>query len=54
MVSATSTVRINITRRAVPANDNDLSNPMSLRAFFIFISECRLQVDCINKIIKRI
>jgi hypothetical protein len=55
IVSPSSTVTISIERREVPADANaSLQNPRSIRGYFIFISECRLEIDCLKKAIRKL
>ena len=55
IVSRTNQVTINVERRDVPAqNAETLQNPRELDAFFIIISVAKIQIDCINKVTRKI
>jgi hypothetical protein len=55
IISQSSTVTISVERRSVPADaDQTLQNPRSIRGYYVFISECRLQIDCLKKSITKI
>ena len=49
-VSSTNQITVNVERREVPANNDNPQNPRELDAFYIFIAESHIQIDCINKV----
>ena len=55
IVNPTNQLTINVKRRDVPAqNAETLQNPRDLDAFFVIISEAKIQIDCINKVTRKI
>ena len=53
-VSTTNSLTIDVERRNVPAQGAaTLANPRELDAFFVIITESKIQIDCINKVIRR-
>ena len=34
-------------------NDQTLQNPRDINAFFVIISEAKIQIDCLNKMTKK-
>ena len=51
----TNQLTITITRRTVPdQNDQTLQNPRDFDAFFVIISEAKIQIDCLNKVTRKI
>ena len=55
VASKTNQLTITITRTTVPdRNDQTLQNPRDIDAFFVIISEAKLQIDCLNKINRKI
>ena len=55
IVSPTNQLTINVERRNVPAqNAKTLQNPRELDAFFVIISEAKIQINCINKVTRKI
>ena len=55
IVSPTNQLTINVERRNVPAqNAKTLQNPRELDAFFVIISEAKIQIDCINKVTRKL
>ena len=55
IVSPTNQLTINVERRDVPAqNAETQQNPREIDAFFVIISEAKIQIDCINKVTRKI
>ena len=55
IVSPTNQLTINVERRNVPAqNAKKLQNPRELDALFVIISEDKFQIDCINKVTRKL
>ena len=55
VASKTYHLTITITRRTVPKkNDQTLQNSRDIDAFFVIISEAKIQIDCLNKITRKI
>lgn len=54
VVSQSSTCTISLERREVPAYDADYRNPRSVRGYFVFVSECRLEIDPLKRTIRRV
>ena len=55
IASKTNQLTITITRRTVPdQNDQTLQNPRDIDAFFVIISEAKIQIDCLNKVTRQI
>ena len=55
VASKTNQLTITITRRTVPdQNDQTLQNPRDIDAFFVIISEAKIQIDCLNKVTRKI
>ena len=51
----TNQLTITITRRTVPdQNDQTLQNPRDINAFFVIISEAKIQIDCLNKVTRKL
>ena len=54
MVSTTIQLTINLDRREIPAqNAETLQNPREINAFFVIISEAKIQIDCLNKVVDK-
>ena len=55
IVSPTNQLTINVERREVPAQKaKTLQNPREIDAFFVIISEAKIQIDCINKVTRKL
>ena len=55
VASKTNILTITITRRTVPdQNDQTLQNPIHIDAFFVIISEAKIQIDCLNKVTSKL
>ena len=55
IVSPTNQLTINVERRNVPAQNAETpQNPKKLDAFFVIISETEIQIDCINKVTRKL
>ena len=55
IVSTTNQLTINIERREIPAqNAETLQNPREIDAFFVIISEAKIQIDCLNKVVRKV
>ena len=55
IVSTTNQLTINIERREIPAqNAETLQNPREIEAFFVIISEAKIQIDCLNKVVRKV
>ena len=55
VASKTNQLTITISRRTVPdQNDQTLQNPRNIDAFFVIISEAKIQIDCLNKVTRKI
>ena len=55
IVSQTNQLTINVERREVPAqNAETLQNLREIDAFFVIISEAKIQIDCINKVTRKL
>ena len=53
--SKTNQLTITITTRTVhDQNDQTLQNPRDIDAFFVIISEAKIQIDCLNKVTRKI
>ena len=54
-VSTTNQLTINIERREIPAqNAETLQNPREIDKFFVIISEAKIQINCLNKVTRKI
>ena len=54
-VSTTNQLTINLERREIPAqNAETLQNPREIDAFFVIISEAKIQIDCLNKMVRNV
>ena len=54
-VSKTNQLTISVERREVPAlNAETPQNPRDIEAFFVIISEAKIQIDCLNKVTRKI
>jgi hypothetical protein len=54
VVSTTNQITINVERREVPAAGVATpENPRELDAFFIIIAEAKIQIDCMNKVVRK-
>ena len=55
VASKTNQLTITIIRRTVPGqNDQTLHNPRDIDAFFVIISEAKIEIDCLNKVTQKI
>jgi hypothetical protein len=55
IISQSSTVTISVERRSIPADaDQTLQNPRSIRGYYVFISECRVEIDCLRKTLRKL
>ena len=55
IVSLTIRLTINVERIDVPAqNAETLQNPRKLDSFFVIISEEKIQINCINKVTRKL
>ena len=55
IVRVTNQLTINVEKRDVPAqNAETLQNSRKLDAFFVIISEAKIQIDCINKVTRKL
>ena len=53
-VSSTNQITINVERREVPGAGNaTVQNPANIDAYFIFIAEAKIQIDCLNKVVRK-
>ena len=53
--SKTNQLTITITRKTVPdQNDQTLQNPRDIDAFFVIISKAKIQINCLNKVTRKI
>ena len=53
-VSKTNQLTQSMERREVPAqNDETAQNTRDITAFFVIISEAKIQIDCLNKVIRK-
>ena len=54
-VSTTNQLTINIERREIVAqNAETLQNPREIDAFFVIISEAKMQIHCLNKLVRKV
>ena len=54
-VSKTNQLTVFVERREIPAqNEQTLQNPRDIKAFFVIISEAKIQLDCLNKVTRKI
>ena len=54
-VSTTNQLTINLERREIPAqNAETLQNPREIDAFFVIISEAKIQINCLNKVVRKV
>ena len=54
-VSTTNQLTINLERREIPAeNAETLQNPTEIDAFFVIISEAKIQINCLNKVVRKV
>ena len=54
VASKTNQLTITITRKTIPdQNEQTLQNPRDIDAFFVIISEAKIQIDCLIKLLER-
>ena len=53
-VSTTSQITISVTRRTVPVDaDATTQNPRSIKGYFIYVAESKLEINCVKRTIRR-
>jgi len=53
-ISSTNSLVIDCERRLTPAaGDATLANPRDIEAFFIIITEARIEIDCLQKVVRK-
>ena len=54
-ISSTLQITIAVTRRSVPAaGDASTQNPRSIKGYFIYVAESKLEINCVKRTIRRI
>ena len=54
-VIKTNQLTVSVERREVPAQNAETpQNPTDIEAFFVLISEAKIQIDCLNKVTQKI
>ena len=54
-ISRTNKLTINIERREIIAqNAETLQNPREIDAFLVIIPEAKIQIDCLNKVVRKV
>ena len=53
-VSSTSQITIAVTRKNVPVDaDATTQNPISIKGYFVYVTESKLEINCVKRTILR-
>ena len=53
-VCTTSQITISVTRRGLPVDaDATTQNPKSIKGYFIYVAESKLEINCVKRTIRR-